>query len=176
MPRSAPAQIFSRHWGPPRGCSVPGPCHGILFAFGFLAARESRSPSICGQPPGARGCRRASERECMVLQISQVSCTQGALRGGKTTTPPPQCACPRPCGDGALWEIWAAGASHAGGSSPGHSAAPVPVGLLGPPNHNMGPCSRPGEDPKAWKQFGPEPGSIARPIQRLYCPGNRASV
>ena len=88
MPRSAPAQIFSRHWGPPRGCSVPGPCHGILFAFGFLAARESRSPSICGQPPGARGCRRASERECMVLQISQVSCTQGALRGGKTTTPP----------------------------------------------------------------------------------------
>jgi hypothetical protein len=38
---------------------------------------------------------------------------------------------PRPCGDGALWEIWAAGASHAGGSSsPGHSAAAVLVGLL----------------------------------------------
>ena len=36
---------------------------------------------------------------------------------------------PRPCGDGALWEIWAAGASHAGGSAPsGHSAAAVPAG------------------------------------------------
>ena len=38
---------------------------------------------------------------------------------------------PRPCGDGALWEIWAAGASHAGGSaseSSGHSAAAVPAG------------------------------------------------
>ena len=33
------------------------------------------------------------------------------------------------CGDGALWEIWAVGASHAGGSSSsGHSAAAVPVG------------------------------------------------
>jgi hypothetical protein len=40
----------------------------------------------------------------------------------------------RPCGDGALWEIWAAGASHAGGSSSsGHSAAAVPMGLLGSP-------------------------------------------
>ena len=36
---------------------------------------------------------------------------------------------PRPCGDGALWEIWAAGASPAGGSTPsGHSAAAVPAG------------------------------------------------
>ena len=36
---------------------------------------------------------------------------------------------PRPCGDGALWEIWAVGASHAGGSSSsGHSAAAVPAG------------------------------------------------
>jgi hypothetical protein len=62
----------------------------------------------------------------------------------------------RPSGDGALWEIWAAGASHASGSSyasgssfPGHSAAAVPVGLLGSPyqsSHNIGPCSRPGED------------------------------
>ena len=43
--------------------------------------------------------------------------------------------------------------------------AAVPVGLLGPPIHNMGPCSRPGEDPNAWKQFGPKPD-----------PGNRASV
>jgi len=43
-----------------------------------------------------------------------------------------------------------------GSSSPGHSAAAVPVGLLGPPIHNMGLCSRPGEDPNAWKQFGPE--------------------
>jgi len=35
----------------------------------------------------------------------------------------------------------AAGASHAGGSSsPGHSAAAVPVGLLGSPIHNMGLC------------------------------------
>jgi len=29
--------------------------------------------------------------------------------------------------------------------------------LWGPPNHNMGLCSRPGEDPNAWKQFGHEP-------------------
>ena len=37
---------------------------------------------------------------------------------------------PRPCGDGALREIWDAGASHAGGSSsPGHSTAAVPVEL-----------------------------------------------
>ena len=36
---------------------------------------------------------------------------------------------PRPCGDDALWEIWAVGASHAGGSSSsGHSAAAVPAG------------------------------------------------
>jgi len=27
-------------------------------------------------------------------------------------------------------------------------------GYWGPPNHNMGPCSRPGEDPNAWKQSG----------------------
>ena len=64
-----------------------------------------------------------------------------------------------PRSDGAPWEIWAAGPPHAGGSSsPGHSAAAVPVGLLGPPVHNMGPCSRaalrPGEDLNAWKQFG----------------------
>ena len=32
-----------------------------------------------------------------------------------------------------------------------------PFGYWGPPIHNMGPCSRPGEDPSAWKQFGPEP-------------------
>ena len=64
---------------------------------------------------------------------------------------------PRPCGDGALWETWAAGASHAGGSSsPGHSAAAVHRGYWGPPIHNMGLCGRPGEDPKTWKQFGPE--------------------
>jgi len=75
---------------------------------------------------------------------------------------------PRPCGDGALWKIWAAGASHAGGSSsPGHSAAAVPMGLLGPPIHNMGLCSRPGEDSNAWKQFGPEP---IRAIEPRYRP------
>ncbi len=57
----------------------------------------------------------------------------------------------------ALWEIWAAGASHAGGSSsPGHSAAAFQRGYWGPPIHNMGLCGRPGEDPNAWKQFGPE--------------------
>jgi len=51
---------------------------------------------------------------------------------------------PRPCGDGALWEIWAAGASHAGGSSsPGHSAALSHWGYWGPPIHTMGLCSRP---------------------------------
>ena len=41
--------------------------------------------------------------------------------------------------DGALWEIWAAGASHAGGSSsPRHSAAAVPLGLLGSPYSQYG--------------------------------------
>jgi hypothetical protein len=29
-------------------------------------------------------------------------------------------------------------------------------GCWGPPIHNMGLCSRPGEDPNASKQFGPE--------------------
>ena len=37
----------------------------------------------------------------------------------------------------------------------------------GPPFHNMGLCSRPGEDPNAWTQFGPE---------LFPDPGNRASV
>ncbi len=32
----------------------------------------------------------------------------------------------------------------------------------------MGPCSRPGEDPNAWKQFGPEPE-----IEPRYWPGGR---
>ena len=36
---------------------------------------------------------------------------------------------PWPCGDGALWEIWAAGVSPTGASAPpGHSAAAVPTG------------------------------------------------
>jgi hypothetical protein len=29
-------------------------------------------------------------------------------------------------------------------------------GYWGPPIFNMGPCCRPGEDPNAWKQFGPK--------------------
>jgi hypothetical protein len=29
-------------------------------------------------------------------------------------------------------------------------------GYWGPSLHNMGPCSRPGEDPNVWKQFGPD--------------------
>ena len=37
------------------------------------------------------------------------------------------------------------------------------MGILGPPIHNMGPCSRPGEDPNAWKQFGPEPTRAIEP-------------
>ena len=40
--------------------------------------------------------------------------------------------------------------------SPGHSAAAVQTGYWGPAIHNMGLCCRPGEDPNAWKQFGPE--------------------
>ena len=44
--------------------------------------------------------------------------------------------------ESSAWEIWAAGASHAGGSSsPGHSAAVVPVnsvGLLGSPYSQYG--------------------------------------
>jgi len=38
------------------------------------------------------------------------------------------------------------------------------MGLLnrgtGPPVHNIRPCSRPGEDPNAWKQFGPVPEQV----------------
>jgi len=34
-------------------------------------------------------------------------------------------------------------------------------GYWGPLIHNMGLCSRPGEDPNAWKQFGPDPGNRA---------------
>ena len=41
-----------------------------------------------------------------------------------------------------------------------------PKGLLGPPNHNMGLCSRPGEDTNAWKQFGPEPTRAIEPRYR----------
>jgi len=103
---------------------------------------------------------------------------------------------PRPCGDGALWEIWAAGASPAGGSTPsGHSAAAVPAGddgrgisvlclfqpgpggtgettlnspwgHWGPPFHNMGLCGRPGGDPNAWKHFGPEPDPGRRALHK----------
>ena len=68
----------------------------------------------------------------------------------------------RPCGDGApqtahdIWEIWAAGASHAGDSaSPEHSAAAFQRGYWGPLIHNMGLCSRPVEDHKTWNHFGP---------------------
>jgi hypothetical protein len=43
-----------------------------------------------------------------------------------------------------------------GSSSPGHSVAAVQRGYWGPPIHNMGLCGWPGEDPNAWKQFGPE--------------------
>jgi hypothetical protein len=32
----------------------------------------------------------------------------------------------------------------------------VQRGYLVPPIHNMGLCMRPGEDPNAWKHFGPE--------------------
>ncbi len=85
---------------------------------------------------------------------------------------------PRPCGDGApqtthdIWEIWAAGAFNAGGSSsPGHSAAAVQRGYWGPPIHNMGLSSRPGEDSSAWKQFGPEPTRAIEPRHRP--PGQR---
>ena len=35
----------------------------------------------------------------------------------------------------------------------------------------MGPCSRPGEDPNAWKQFGPEPDRAIEP--RYRPPGQR---
>jgi hypothetical protein len=70
-----------------------------------------------------------------------------------------------------IWEIWAAGASHAGGSSsPGHSAAAVQRGYWVPPIHNIelliGLCSRPGEDPNAWKQFEPEPTRAIEPRHR----------
>jgi len=71
-----------------------------------------------------------------------------------------------------IWEIWAAGASHAGdSSSSGHSAAAVQRGYWGPPIHNMGLCSRPGEDPNTWKHFGPEPIRAIEPQHRP--PGQR---
>jgi len=40
----------------------------------------------------------------------------------------------------------------------------------GPPCHNMGLCSRPGEDPNAWKQFGPKQ---TRTIEPRYRPPGR---
>ena len=54
--------------------------------------------------------------------------------------------------ESSAWEIWAAGASHAGGSSsPGHSAAVVPVnsvGLLGSPYSQIwDPVAGPGRTP-----------------------------
>ena len=39
-------------------------------------------------------------------------------------------------------------------------------GYWGPPIHNMGLCSRPREDPNAWKQFGPEPTWAIEPRYR----------
>ena len=43
--------------------------------------------------------------------------------------------------------------------SPGHSAVALPVGLLPPPYSQwyMGPCSRPGREPNAWKHRAIEP-------------------
>jgi hypothetical protein len=89
----------------------------------------------------------------------------------------------QPCGDGApqttqdchndIWEIWAAGASHAAdSSSPGHSFAAVQKGYLDPPIHNMGLCSRLGEDPNTWKHFGPGPIRAIEPQHRP--PGQRS--
>jgi hypothetical protein len=37
-------------------------------------------------------------------------------------------------------------------------------GYWGPLVHNMRPCVRAGEDPKAWKQFGPKPWARAGPL------------
>jgi len=39
-------------------------------------------------------------------------------------------------------------------------------GYWGPPIHNMRLCSRPGEDPNAWKQFRPEPTWAIEPRYR----------
>jgi hypothetical protein len=48
-------------------------------------------------------------------------------------------------------------------------------GYWGPLIHNMGPCSRPGEDHNAWKQFGPEPDLAVWVIEPRYRPpGQRA--
>jgi hypothetical protein len=41
----------------------------------------------------------------------------------------------------------------------------------GPPIHNMGPCSRPGEDPNSWKQFDPRQTRAIEP--RYRPPGQR---
>ena len=46
-----------------------------------------------------------------------------------------------------------------------------PWGYWGPPCHNMGPCSRPGGDPNAWKHFGPEPDPGMRALHKA--PGRR---
>ena len=44
----------------------------------------------------------------------------------------------------------------------------------GPPIHNMGLCSRPGEDPNAWKKFGPGREDDQRP--RRWPPRNLISI
>jgi hypothetical protein len=56
----------------------------------------------------------------------------------------------------------AEGRGKAGGGGRKTREKPGGEGSRRPPIHNMGLCSRPGEDPNAWKQFGPE-----------YCPGNQ---
>jgi hypothetical protein len=49
-------------------------------------------------------------------------------------------------------------------------------GCRGPTIHNMGPCSRPGEDPNVWKQFGPKRVSVKAAYQRDVESGTESAL
>jgi hypothetical protein len=78
----------------------------------------------------------------------------------------------------ALCEIWAAGASVLASQRVALLLRDIQLrlsqwGYWGPPIHNMGPCSRPGEDPNAWKQFGL---SWTRAIEPRYRPPGQRGI
>jgi hypothetical protein len=85
---------------------------------------------------------------------------------------------PRSSNDGALWEIWAAGASHAGGSSsPGHSDAAVPVGLRVPLFTIWDPVAGPGRTPMPGNNSGlSQILPIARVIEPQYRPPGQREI
>ena len=62
----------------------------------------------------------------LYFQADDVACLRPCATCGLPRRP--YVSRPRPCGDGALWEIRSAGASTRAAPSPGHSAAAVPAG------------------------------------------------